>query len=91
MPEPIGGKGKKAGGAAAKGGKSAGAKSDFGAEYAVSGGSTCKGCAAKIAKGTFPLLPLNIGLSFLLYTALILLHSFYSLAVFNSNPHSTFL
>ena len=51
MPDPKGGKGKKAGGAAAKGGKSAGAKSDFGAEYAVSGGSTCKGCAAKIAKG----------------------------------------
>ena len=57
MPELKGGKGKKGGGAgavAAKGGgggKSSGIKSDFGAEYAVSGGSTCKGCAAKIAKG----------------------------------------
>jgi len=52
MPEPKGAKGKKgAGGGTAVKGKSSGAKSDFGAEYAVSGGSTCKGCAAKIAKG----------------------------------------
>ena len=51
MPDPKGGKGKKGGGAASSKGKSGGAKSDFGAEYAVSGGSTCKGCAAKIAKG----------------------------------------
>ena len=52
MPDPKGAKGKKGDGATpAKGAKTSGVKSDYGAEYAVSGGSTCKGCAAKISKG----------------------------------------